>query len=86
MARPSFKVHYLIFCTSVEYPNVQRPQRSSTLNGIDFVLEVPHGTEFPFVPDEFWLFARFSFPRSWTIRISTLAPEQKMAWYASKGS
>ena len=58
MARPSFHVHYLIFCTSVEYPDVHRPQRNSTLNGVDFVLEVPPGTEFPFVPDEFWLFAR----------------------------
>src|SRR5579872_354127 len=32
---------------------------NSTLNGVDFVFDVPPGTEFPFAPDEFWLFARF---------------------------
>jgi hypothetical protein len=59
MARPSFVVQHLIFCTSVEYPDVLRPLRQSTLNGVDFVFEVPPGTEPPVEPDEFWLYARF---------------------------
>jgi hypothetical protein len=58
MARPSFSVQHLIFCTSVSYPDVRRPQRNSTLDGVDFVLEVPPNTEFPFEPLEFWLYAR----------------------------
>lgn len=58
MARPSFTVQYLIFCTSVEYPDARRPFRDSTLNGVDFVFGVPPNTEFPVEPEEFWLFAR----------------------------
>ncbi|WP_439621052.1 hypothetical protein [Gemmata sp.] len=53
-----FAVQYLVFCTSVEHPDVRRPQRNSTLSGVDYVFEVPPGTEFPFEPDEFWLYAR----------------------------
>jgi hypothetical protein len=59
MARPSFVVQHLIFCTSVEYPDALRPQRHSTLNGVDFVFEIPPGAEPPIEPDEFWLYARF---------------------------
>jgi hypothetical protein len=43
----------------VEYPDVLRPQRQSTLNGVDFVYEVPPNAELPVAPDEFWLYARF---------------------------
>ena len=59
MARPSFVVQHLIFCTSVEYPDALRPQRQSTLNGVDFVFEVPPNAEPPVEPEEFWLYARF---------------------------
>lgn len=38
---------------------MRRPLRDSTLNGVDYVFGVPPGTEFPFEPDEFWLYARF---------------------------
>jgi hypothetical protein len=58
MAR-SFAVHYLIFCESVEYLDPSRPHRDSILNRVDYVLQTPPGTEFPFEPPEFWLFARF---------------------------
>lgn len=58
MAR-RFVVQHLVFCTSVEYPDVRRPQRNSTLGGVDYVFAFPPATEFPFEPDEFWLFARF---------------------------
>jgi hypothetical protein len=58
MARPSFVVRYLIFCESVEYPDALRPVRRSTLNGVDYVFEVPPGTEPPIEPTEFWLYAR----------------------------
>jgi hypothetical protein len=33
--------------------------RNSTLNGVDFIFAVPPNTEIPFVPNEFWLYARF---------------------------
>lgn len=59
MARLSFVVQHLVFCTSVEYPNVSRPQRDSSLHGVDYVFGVPPSTEFPFEPEEFWLHARF---------------------------
>jgi hypothetical protein len=58
MARP-FAVQYLIFCESVEYLDPARPYRDSVLNRVDYVLSAPPGTEFPFEPLEFWLFARF---------------------------
>jgi len=58
MARP-FAVHYLIFCESVEYIDPTRPHRDSILNRVDYELRAPPGTEFPFEPPEFWLFARF---------------------------
>jgi hypothetical protein len=57
MARP-FVVQYLVFCETVEYLDPHRPHRNSTLNRVDYVLPAPPGTEFPFVPNEFWLFAR----------------------------
>jgi hypothetical protein len=58
VARPSFVVQHLIFCTGVSYPDVRRPQRNSTLDGVDFVLQMPPNAEFPFEPAEFWLYAR----------------------------
>ena len=58
MARPSFTVKHLIFCTEVHYPDVRRPQRNSTLDGVDYVFGVSPDTEFPFEPAEFWLYAR----------------------------
>jgi hypothetical protein len=58
VARPSFVVQHLIFCTGVSYPDVRRPQRNSTLDGVDFVYEVPPNSEFPIEPAEFWLYAR----------------------------
>jgi hypothetical protein len=58
-----FAVHYLVFCERVEYLDPHRPHRDSTLNGVDFALRVPPGTEFPFEPPEFWLFARFYWMR-----------------------
>jgi hypothetical protein len=58
MARPSFTVQHLIFCTGVSYPDVRRPLRNNTLDGVDYVFEVPPDTEFPFEPAEFWLYAR----------------------------
>lgn len=62
MAR-SFVVQYLIFCESVEYLDPLRPHRDSVLNRVDYVLGAPPGTEFPFEPPEFWLFARFYWMR-----------------------
>jgi hypothetical protein len=58
VARP-FVLQYLIFCESVEYLDPARPHRDSVLNRVDYVLSAPPGTEFPFEPVEFWLFARF---------------------------
>jgi hypothetical protein len=58
MARP-FALHYLVFCESVDYLDPARPHRDSVLNRVDYVLSAPAGTEFPFEPPEFWLFARF---------------------------
>ena len=37
---------------------MRRPQRNSTLDGVDFVFEVPPNAEFPIEPAEFWLYAR----------------------------
>jgi hypothetical protein len=59
MARLSFKVQYLVYCASIEYIDPHRPYRNTILNGVDYVLGIPTGSEFPFDPDEFWLFARF---------------------------
>ena len=59
MVRPSFRVQYLAYCASIEYLDPHRPYRNTILNGVDFVFGVPPGTEFPFDPEEFWLFARF---------------------------
>jgi hypothetical protein len=64
MAR-RFVVHHLIFCDTVEYLDPNRPHRDSTLNRVDYVLPAPSNTEFPFAPDEFWLFARFYWLRDW---------------------
>lgn len=58
MARVSFSIQHLVFCTSVEYPDVRRPYRDNILNGVDFYVPVPPGTEFPFEPSEFWLYVR----------------------------
>jgi hypothetical protein len=58
MARP-FAVQHLVFCESVEYLDPARPHRDSFLNRVDYTLTAPTGTEFPFEPPEFWLFARF---------------------------
>ena len=58
MARPSFSVKHLIFCTGVSYPDVRRPQRNSTLDGVDYVFEVPPDAECPIEPTVFWLYAR----------------------------
>ena len=59
MARPSFRVQYLVYCTSIEYVDPHRPYRDTILNGVDYVFGAPPGTEFSFDPEEFWLFARF---------------------------
>jgi hypothetical protein len=59
MAKPSFRVQHLVYCSSIEYVDPHRPYRNTILNGVDFVLGIPSGTEFPFDPEEFWLFARF---------------------------
>lgn len=58
MARP-FVVQHFVFCELIDYRNRARPHRNTILDGVDFVFGAPAGTEFPFDPDEFWLFARF---------------------------
>jgi hypothetical protein len=59
MGRPSFHVQYLVYCTSIDYLDRNRPHRNSILSGVDFSFQAAPNTEFPFEPEEFWLFARF---------------------------
>lgn len=59
MTRPSFKVQHFVFCTAIDYRDRAQPHRNTILDGVDFVFGIPPGIEFPFDPEEFWLFARF---------------------------
>jgi hypothetical protein len=59
MARPKFAVQHFVFSEAVDYRNRARPHRNTILDGVDYVFGAPVGTEVPFDPLEFWLFARF---------------------------
>lgn len=75
MARPSFVVQHFVYCPSVEYQDPHRPHRNTILSGVDYIFAVPPGTEFPFEPEEFWLFARF-------FRTSDAAGQTRPLWIA----
>jgi hypothetical protein len=58
MVRSQFVVQHFVFCASIDYRDRTRPNRNTILDGVDYVFGAPPGTEFPFEPDEFWLYAR----------------------------
>jgi hypothetical protein len=53
-----FLVQHFVFCEAIDYRDRSRPHRNTILDGVDYVFGIPPGTEFPFDPEEFWLFAR----------------------------
>ncbi|MBY0460608.1 MAG: hypothetical protein K2V38_25100 [Gemmataceae bacterium] len=54
-----FVVQHFVFCDRIDYRDRTRPHQNSILDGVDYAFAIPAGTEFPFEPEEFWLFARF---------------------------
>lgn len=70
-----FVVQHFVFCDRLDYRDRTQPHWNSILDGVDYAFVVPAGTEFPFEPEEFWLFARF-------IRTSDDAGETRPLWIA----
>jgi hypothetical protein len=58
MARPKFYAKHFVACQNAGWDGPAGPDTARTLEGVNFLWDVPSDTEFPFEMAEFWLYAR----------------------------